>query len=679
MNFQIIIFTFLVISGAHNTVSCCEQLFGDCWHSETENGNSRDPPCCEQLFGDCWHRESDEDSSCLERDDGNEETDDVNDISDDEDTHNDQSTVSLPVLSFMHNKCIICNQTVNKMFTMPPELRTSVFINQNVIVPSGARCCHKHTHKNSLKPGITIDRSKVKQVHPHNLPPIVIVKLINSLRTAALSPGSAVDFDAGKMSDDDCYNLTGIHIKDLDDLVATCKSLKISKLRSPRAAIGLFLCKMRTGLSDNILATVFHIKSRRDVSRIVAQVRVAMMKDFVPYNLGFEHISRDEIIKNHTTLLARELLANGNSDVAILIMDGTYIYIQKSGKYGFQCISFSMHKHRPLVKPMLIVSTSGYILAVLGPYMAKNNDADITKHILSDNREGIKEWLRPDDIFVLDRGFRDCIEMLQSLGYEVESPAFLGKASQHSTEEANTSRLVTKIRWVVESVNGRLKKWEFLNKVLANQHIQPIGDYVQIIAAICNKYRPPIKRDSVEDRAVARKMLERAKLTVNPLQQHIEAIGKKPLVAKWKRLDGAVLDNFPVLSLEYIRNLTLGIYQLKQAESYTKEHLSDDGVYHMWGYKQDADLYCIKLQSRHVSSKKYLIWIQIHQDHDQSDPIKCWYCECPNGARLVGCCAHVASVLWYLGVSRHYLDSTSREGLIPKNIVNSPDRNTVTL
>ncbi len=50
-----------------------------------------------------------------------------------------------------------------------------------------------------------------------------------------------------------------------------------------------------------------------------------------------------------------------------------------------------MHKDKPLVKPMLIVTTTGYIVSCLGPYFAdyKNNDAEITKHIIYNNKENI--------------------------------------------------------------------------------------------------------------------------------------------------------------------------------------------------------------------------------------------------------------------------------------------------
>ena len=61
---------------------------------------------------------------------------------------------------------------------------------------------------------------------------------------------------------------------------------------------------------------------------------------------------------------------------------------------------------------------------------------------------------------------------------------------QHDTASANYSRLVTKIQWVVESVNGLIKQWKLLSQVMPNSQIPFIGDYVRIVSAICNAYRP---------------------------------------------------------------------------------------------------------------------------------------------------------------------------------------------
>ena len=44
-------------------------------------------------------------------------------------------------------------------------------------------------------------------------------------------------------------------------------------------------------------------------------------------------------------------------DQLIIVMDSTYLYLQKSSNNEFQRRSFSMHKHRNLIKPMIITAT----------------------------------------------------------------------------------------------------------------------------------------------------------------------------------------------------------------------------------------------------------------------------------------------------------------------------------
>ena len=105
-----------------------------------------------------------------------------------------------------------------------------------------------------------------------------------------------------------------------------------------------------------------------------------------------------------------------------------------------------MHKGRPLVKPMVIVTTTGYFVTVLGPYFARDNDAAILKHIMARNIEDIREWVEEKDVFVVDRGFRDSLSYLEELGIKAEMPSFMQKGeSQQTTENAYTSRLVTKV------------------------------------------------------------------------------------------------------------------------------------------------------------------------------------------------------------------------------------------
>lgn len=92
-------------------------------------------------------------------------------------------------------------------------------------------------------------------------------------------------------------------------------------------------------------------------------------------------------------------------------------------------------------------------------------------------------------------------------------PYYLSKgSSQHSTEEANLSRLVTKVRWVVESANGRIKHWKLLDKVISNHYVSSVGDFVRIVCSLCNHFRPPLANHDPEGENIAKEMLQRSKL-----------------------------------------------------------------------------------------------------------------------------------------------------------------------
>ncbi|CAC5403211.1 unnamed protein product [Mytilus coruscus] len=84
--------------------------------------------------------------------------------------------------------------------------------------------------------------------------------------------------------------------------------------------------------------------------------------------------------------------------------------------------------------------------------------------MLKTNVEEIRDWVNEEDIFVLDRGFRDTIPLLEDLGIQAEMPRFLKKGDkQFSTEDANMSRLVTKEN--IKSINSGL---DIMNHILTH-------------------------------------------------------------------------------------------------------------------------------------------------------------------------------------------------------------------
>jgi hypothetical protein len=203
-----------------------------------------------------------------------------------------------------------------------------------------------------------------------------------------------------------------------------------------------------------------------------------MVKDFVPKYLGANHIKRNEWL-THNTKIATKLYEMDNDQLAI-ITDGTYLYCQKSKDNTFQKKSWSVQKNASLVKPFVICATDGYIVDIFGPYPAVDNDAKILKNILSTNKD-LRKLLKEKDHIILDRGFRDSINDLETV-YKLKThiPTCTPIKQNHmSTIDANQSRFVTKTRRTVEAINGLLKTMFRANdKVVDNKSLHhSIDDY----------------------------------------------------------------------------------------------------------------------------------------------------------------------------------------------------------
>ncbi|EZA54546.1 hypothetical protein X777_05526, partial [Ooceraea biroi] len=341
-----------------------------------------------------------------------------------------------------------------------------------------------------------------------------------------------------------------------------------------------FLCKLRQGLSDEFLKVIFNYSSRQAVSLAIGTVRKSLMQRFVPSNIGFQAITRENYIARHVTEFSNALYnPEPNVPRAIAYIDGTYSYIPKSSNFRVLRQSYCVHKGRHLVKPALVVAPDGYILAIQGSYFSdsRNNDAAMLRNEYERDVDSIKEWFQDSDIFIVDRGYRDATPWLERIGIHVKMPALLQRGqSQLSIEEANESRLITKTRWLVEARNGHIKSmFKFFSQVINVPHIHNLGDFYRIAGAIINRYHPPIHMEGANVQ-LARAMLEQSQ-TVNIVQARVEADNLRSRNGRWKKLNQHQVPNFPRLTLEHLRDLTVGVYQVHLAPSYIQDKIQRDG------------------------------------------------------------------------------------------------------
>lgn len=287
---------------------------------------------------------------------------------------------------------------------------------------------------------------------------------------------------------------TGFGWSTVEHITNMLPSLRSSVNRSTLQAVVIFLMKLRTGSSNDLINAVLEIKYHQTVSKCLQSVLHGFEKDILPQHFGYQSLSRSDFIRNHTSDVVKKLF-NITEDQLVVICDATYLYHQKSKNNEYQRKAYSGQKKTHLCKPFTICCTDGYVLDLPGPYPANMNDAQILKSIMSQD-SGLRSIFRPGDVFIVDRGFRDVQQFLEDNGFIVLMPALKGKRPRLTTEESNASRLVTKVRWVVEAIHGIIgKKFKLLHNEVHNQMLPEIGTLCKIACYLNNTYGKRLKSD----------------------------------------------------------------------------------------------------------------------------------------------------------------------------------------
>ncbi|CAF1223944.1 unnamed protein product [Rotaria sordida] len=332
--------------------------------------------------------------------------------------------------SSSHKNCCICRNDLKKnAANISSEDRDLIFFTRNIWIPEGARCCADHLADHQLKQE-AIDQIKPMAIRQAELNSADVQLLLNKSQIILENHNKKFNFDDPRSLTEDEYRLlTSLSKDDFNEFVKDVSSsgIRNSSNRSIRTAIGIYLCKIRLGLSNRFLACMFQLPDKKTVSRIIDNARQAILNSFVPYNLGFGHITRQDVINHHTTTIARELMCGGASNTAIIIIDGTYIHIQRD----------------------ILVVDRGFrdsisVMQALGLDVAMPPFLD-GKGQFSSEEANQSRCITKRDILVVDRGFRDSISVMQALGLDVAMPPFLDGKRQFSSDEANQSRCITKI------------------------------------------------------------------------------------------------------------------------------------------------------------------------------------------------------------------------------------------
>lgn len=420
----------------------------------------------------------------------------------------------------------------------------------------------------------------------------------------------------------------------------------------------MYLMKMRTGNANEDIGRLFHV-TRVTVERQLPKVRSAMMKDFAPEYVNYIR-NREELIQMNTKM-GQYLLCGDNPNRAIIVCDGTYVYIDKSRNYEFQKKSYNDQKKRNFLKIMMCVALDGTILYVFGPDAAVDNDAKILKRI-QETTDAFDSF-ENGDIMLLDRGFRDCVQHFKERGFDVRMPELVQRSEskkQLTTAQANRSRLVTALRFIVEMKNGHIKNvWSYFDQRLGTFSVKTLSDDVQICAALLNCYFRKIESNKGVEEEISQRMLAR----VDKENELAKIVTKHDFQKHMKTFEMFNdFESLPYLTKWELMCVSLGKYQIKEAESYCQEHMRDDQSFNVFAlpagktqalfssyYEADREpvLLYASFKSRFKSQTKHRTFCLVNANGDGETAVIGYCCDCYCGLRTVGCCSHIMCLIWF--------------------------------
>jgi hypothetical protein len=304
---------------------------------------------------------------------------------------------NLKIAKSHNGKCFICGSK-RKLKRINKIAIVSAYLNENVFIKNHARCCSCHMNERGLfKP------NELKSIEESGQCLSYQSKfLMDEIFLSTVSSGIFDLFkDFSTISEEDCFNITRWNKKEFLNFSNFIKSTKDTNGRTKEQLIAIYRYWLRKGIDQASLAMFKNQTSQQQISHYLAQIRKAIIKDFVPHYLGANK-PRDFFLKHNTKTIV-ELYDLEDEELAVVV-DATYCRLEKSANNEFQYKCWSQQKMDLLAKPFIICCGDGYFIDCYGPFQANQNDSTIFEYILENDHELLKILEPNKTVIFLDRG-----------------------------------------------------------------------------------------------------------------------------------------------------------------------------------------------------------------------------------------------------------------------------------
>lgn len=188
--------------------------------------------------------------------------------------------------------------------------------------------------------------------------------------------------------------------------------------------------------------------------------------------------------------------------------------------------------------------------------------------------------------------------------------------------------------------------------MLDNKLLPKVKLLYRIACYLNNTFGKRFKTDSTISNEIIDRMLNPVYST-NTLANIVENENWHRKSKLFEKLKATDLADFPEITERDLKILFSGTYQLAMAISYLAEMLDEQGDLQL-KYIKNKNIVAVSVQSRHSNRKVYKCYIEYKPNTDGIGGIKRYTCDCPNGLRTIGCCCHVASIIYYLSNARYH-------------------------
>lgn len=197
------------------------------------------------------------------------------------------------------------------------------------------------------------------------------------------------------------------------------------------------------------------------------------------------------------------------------------------------------------------------------------------------------------------------------------------------------------------------QKFRFFLRRIYRRYSRQITKWFRNCCALVNVYGDTGFTEDERNVSFASLALEMNKVKENRLYNHLVESGRLKCTATWRKMDGFDILDFPKLTLWELERYTVGTYQCEEALKYIRQHMKTNGNFEIRLHQELPGLVRTQIHSRFQSSAVHSLWVEYFPNRDGLDGITAHYCTCKNGARVVGCCAHVATVMRYMSFQRY--------------------------